>query len=143
MNDAAKPTALTAARVTLYFMGGLGYSKIEASSVSLALIAYAQYASAVEVKFVPKGARKERGFVQTFQPSLIVLDGWGHPDPDGIWDESTKREGDGYSTVQAKYRSCDPRWASDFGTKLAGYLESSGAHVLADYRGHNAMRAAA
>lgn len=129
-------------RATLYVRGMISIVKVEVSSVSTEVGAYAQYVSAVTVRYVPKGARKARGNVETYAPSTVILDGWGHPDPAGMWDESTKQtDANGTGTLRSRYSSCDPRMAADFDTMLSGYLAKTSAKVICDLRGHNAMRA--
>jgi hypothetical protein len=122
----------TAGRCTIYFRHdmGMGVTKVECRSAEWGEVSYAQYDNAVAVRFVPKGKQRTRGIVETFQPECIILDGWGHPDPDPKEDESTRREGNGVSSVRCKYSSSDPRWMSALRTKLAGRA------VLRDFQGH-------
>lgn len=127
----------TAEKATLYIRGGLGnVVKVECRRVEITRRAYAQYSSAIEYRFVPKGARRERGAVETYRSSLLVLEGHGHPDPDGIWDESSRKdEGSGVSSVRARYSGHDPRWESDFGAMIDAHIQETGAKVVWDTRG--------
>ena len=76
-----------------------------------------------------------RGFVQAYGPSLVVLEGWGHLNPDGMWVEE-RVMGD-VTTSESRYSSCDPRWQSDFDSKLEAYLADKPATVvLHDFRKH-------
>lgn len=134
-------------RVTIYFRGGLGaISRVECRTAEVRVRGWAQYPAAVECRFVPKGARKERGFVQSYRPSLLVLDGWGHPEPDGMFDESQaevrQTRAGTVTSVMARYSACSDGWQRDFDAMVADYLERSGARVLADFRGHDPMREA-
>ncbi len=114
---------------TLYHNGMLGFSAIECKEVSIVIGKYAQYPSAVHVTFVPKGKRKDRGFVQTFEPSVVVAAGFGNPDPQNMVPISN----DGVVAVsRSKYSSCDSRWISDFQAEILPKLE-----VLFNAIGHN------
>lgn len=75
MNNVIKK--LAAQKATLYFLGGMGYTKVEARSWATDVAPYAQHAAAVFFAFIGKGQRNPRGAVQTFQPSLVVLEGCG------------------------------------------------------------------
>jgi hypothetical protein len=120
-------------RGTLYlrseFLGN--YIRVEARNIEITIRPYAQYASAVEVRFVPRGARKVRGFVQTSYPSLVVLEGWDHFEP-----------ADAYrpSVVGGKVSAhlCHSEgWSRDFAAELDAYLAGNRAKVAADFRNHN------
>lgn len=115
-------------KVTMYFGSdfGMGIVKIEATRCDVEIKPYAQYAAGVFVEFVPKGKRKPRAFVQGYKPSLVVLEGWGHPDPESPWEPAVER-GNGVSVQQSRYSACDPRWQGDFDAKLGAYLEATAA----------------
>ncbi len=123
--------------VTMYFRSEMGFGmvKIEAKSCTIEVKPHAQYAAGIYVEFIPKGKRKARCFVQAYSPSLVVLDGWGHPDPESPWEPVVER-GNGVSVQVGRYSACDPRWQGDFDAKLSAYLEASGATMLHDFRGH-------
>lgn len=125
-------------KVTVYVRSefGMGVNRIEATRLSVEVRPYAQYPAGIKVTLLPKRMRKQRGFTQAYGPSLVVLEGWGHPEPDGMWDPaSEKTEGD-VTTSRARYSACDPRWQSDFDMKIDAYI-ASGATVLYDFRKHN------
>lgn len=122
---------------TIYYKGGYGMAKIECRELLIETGPYAQYEQAVFVTFIPKGSRKPRAFVQTYQPSLVALVGHGHLDPDDPM-LPLREVGDGVSVSRGRYLSCDPRWNSDFDAKLATYLGARGIALVADFRGHNA-----
>lgn len=124
-------------RVTLYFRGGFGMAKVEATSLSVVVKPHAQYAAGVYVEYVPKRARKARCFVQAYRPSLVVLAGWGHPDPDSPFLPPEKTDDPDVTLAVGRYSSCDPRWESDFDAKLSAYLAKTGVTVLHDFRGHD------
>lgn len=122
-------------KVTMYFQGMLGVSKVEATTCAVEVKPYAQYTRSVHVEFVPRGKRKARSFVQSYKPSLLVLEGWNHPDPDSMF-LPAEDHGD-VMVAHGRYSACDPRWQGDFDTKIAAYLERSSAKVVHDFRGHD------
>jgi hypothetical protein len=126
---------ITTGKATLYTRNGFGaITRIEVKQASIEIRQYAQYNHAVECRFRKPRQRVDRGFVQTFQPDLLVLDGWGHPAPGAAF-ESVSESAD-CSVSRARYSACDPRWARDFNAQIDAYLARSGARVVADYRGH-------
>lgn len=89
---------------------------------------YAQYPSAVFIKYIDKGARKPKGFWQSYNPYLVILDGWQKIENQGMWGTPTRDEETGITTQVAKYASFDERWSKDF--DAATTLEN----IIADYR---------
>lgn len=142
---APKPAHFTSTgRFTLYMLGGMGLAiqRIEVKHLELTMRKFAQYESAVSVKVIPRGARKVRGFVQDSRPTLVVLEGWDHIKPDGMWSKTvTDTAADG--VARETTRSCfDPSIETDFAAQLTAYLAANtGVKVVADYRGHNPYRA--
>lgn len=131
-----KTPELIREKVTLYYRGGMGaYHKAEASAYYIEIGPYAQYGQAVFCYLIPKGGRSVRSFVQTFQPSLVVLKGWNHFEPDSMMLPAEKH-GD-VETSRGRYSMCDPRWDSDFSARLE--TKALGCRMLHDFRGHNAM----
>jgi hypothetical protein len=130
----------TYTNVTLYAPLGVmstNIVKVECRTLRIEVKPYAQYAAAVHLYFVPKGSRRERSCVETSCPAVIVLDGYKQMDPDGIYDESTRKTTGNVSTVRARYLSCDPRWQSDFDVKLAEHVAEGKGKIVADFRGHD------
>ena len=122
-------------KVTIYCRSefGMGICKIEARLVEHGTRPCAQYASVPFVTYRPKRARKDRQILQaTRRPSLLIVKGWNAPDPDSMWDESTRTEGNGVSSVRGRYSACDPRWQADFDAMMA----RQDVEIVADYRGH-------
>lgn len=119
--------------VTMYvrseFLGRM--VKIECRACEIQIAPFAQYRKAVRARFLPKGKRAWRVLDETFRPTLLVLEGHGHPDPDEGWSKVTD------TVSRARYSSCDPRWQSDFSTMIDAYIAESGTKVVADYRGHD------
>lgn len=129
--DRQGPEHLEATKVTLYALGTFGTRKLEATHVKIWTGKYAQYSAAVFVEYVPKRARKPRQFVETFEPRLIVLDGFGHPE------EPDRLDRDEHGNARTRWTSCAPEWAHHFDRDFAPYLQRLGSRVLADYRRHN------
>jgi hypothetical protein len=134
-----KTQALPRQKVTLYFRGEFfgNYQKVEASALNIEIRNYAQYSSAVSATFTPKGARLPRGKWFTYEPSLVVLAGWGHFEPAPMMAE-TGEEVAGVAVSESRRTACDDGWAVEFREMLAAYIEKTGARVLHDFHGHNA-----
>ncbi len=126
-------------KVTIYFRGEMmgNYHKIEARNYFAGTTSYAQYPAAVQFAWVPKGSRSARGSVQTFQPSLLILDGHGHPDPASMFGE--KEDRGGVTIQRGRHSSCSPEWTSEFDAMIDAHVAATGAKVLADFRKHNPM----
>lgn len=129
---------LTHQKITLYRRTMLGYTKVECTKWSHAVRKYAQYESAVEVRFVPVRKRKPRYFMETSHPSTIILEGHGHPDPDSAWGEAEVSE-NGVVSHTARHSGFSPEWDNEFNTKIDRYLAESSAKVLLDLRKHNSL----
>ncbi len=120
--------------ITAYFQGGMGMGiiRVEGRLKDIGTRKYAQYNGAAYLHMIPKRKRKVRGYLQTYNPYMLVLAGVGHPNPeDGF--NIIKDDGD-VVVKQSKYMSFDPRWKEESDVQLDGYLENSEAIVLADYR---------
>lgn len=114
-------------------LGGMGYFKIEANAFGHCTRPYAQYRSAVSIAFVRKGERRVRRTVHTYEPTIVVLDGWDHPDPDGAWTDVSETESVGRHTGFA------PEWSAEFSVKIDTYIASGHGKVVCDYRGHKSL----
>jgi hypothetical protein len=135
-----QPTELALDKATIYSENsfGMGYSKHEVRALKIHAAPYAQYSSAIHVQFVPKGARRGRSFTQTYKPTLVVLDGWGHtlapPSMFGTPEVSPR----GLVVRQGRHSGFSDEWGNEFRAQLAAYLESNpGARLMADYHGFN------
>lgn len=132
-----KMTEMITRKVTLYFRGEMmgNYHKVEARAYFAGTTKHAQYPAAVQFAWVPKGSRAARGQVQTFQPSLVILDGHGHPDPAPMMGE--KEDQGGVTVQRGRHSSCSPEWTSEFNEMIDAHIVATGACVLADFRKHN------
>lgn len=120
-------------KATIY-MGDLwGYDRVEASNVTWRFESYAQYENVGRVEYTPRGKRKRKTAMATATP-VIILEGWGHPDPPRKW--GPIEQFDEFTTTQTTRRlACDPEWEHEFQAFLDGYLAGSGTRVLQDFRG--------
>lgn len=125
-------------RVTIYVASqlGLGIVKIEASAFAHKVGPCAQHGAAVHFAFVPKGGRSERTSVEPTHPSLLVLDGWGHPDPDDVWTEAAPTCSPDVTVQTGRHRSFSPAWRTEFASKIDPYIAAGRGRVVADYRAH-------
>jgi len=99
----AKPTG---PKVTIYFKAVLGIGKKEG---------IVQYASKHRVQFMAKGARTRASVIDSYySPFFLVVAGWGHPEPDSMWDPAKTSTSGGVTTQHGRYTSTDPRWVDDF-----------------------------
>lgn len=133
-----KVSDLITKKVTIYFVGEMmgNVHRIKARAFYYQTGSYAQYPAAVEAVFIGKGKRTPRGIVQTAYPSLLIVEGWDNPEPDGIWAEE-KVTGDGVTTARGRYSSCDEGWRRDFDAKINPLIASGAIKVIADFRKHN------
>ena len=137
MNATTHSAKIQHGKCTLYFAGLMGIVKVEAKDASTDVRPYAQYARGVYCAFRRARERLARGFVQSFQPSLLILEGWGHPEPDGIFEDAPAVAAGEAVSQRGRYASCDPRWSSDFNGQIDAYIAKTGTKVLADFRGHD------
>jgi len=121
-------------QVTIYRSGEMFGSifKTEGTLIECGLQKYAQYDAAPFVKFIPKGKRTGRGFVQGYKPYVVILKGVNHPEPQGMF--KTIRETDEVTVRQSIYSSFDDRWKTDFDEVLNAYLEKNPDCVIMDVR---------
>lgn len=129
-------TQLVHRKATIYMRGEFmdNIHKVEVTQLAILIGKYAQYDGAIGVYFVPRGKRNIRLKIETSNPTyLLVLDGWGHPDPSSPYVTTQKTPGAIVST--GRYFAHDPRFKTDFDRSIGPYLHR--AHVLADLRGSN------
>jgi hypothetical protein len=81
-----------------------------------------------DVVFIKKRGRTECTVMSFYSSFWMVVDGWGHPEQDGLFLPATRSETSG-EVARGRYRSCDPSWVRDF-------LASAGAELkpIAMYR---------
>jgi hypothetical protein len=136
MDGSTDLVPITFGKATIYRAGGfMGIVKTEVREGSILLQPYAQYKEAAVLRYKQPRARNLRG--STITPTgtsgifLLVLEGWGHPDPDSMFGEAQTSES-GLEFREGRYSMCDPRWESDFDTLIEPHLAT--ATVLYDGR---------
>lgn len=127
-------------KVTIYSQSefGMGVRRCEAKLEDVRVHKYAQYERGITATFIPKGKRKARQLTQAYGPNMVILEGWGHPEPDSMFlpEEPSNVNPEDVMVARGRYSACDSRWQSDFNGKLAAHVERTGAKVLYDFRGH-------
>jgi hypothetical protein len=129
-------TEKTFGKCTMYTRTAFGYTRKEVTVLTINIKPYAQYPSAVHVMYKEPRQRSLRGFVQTYQPNLVVLDGWGHPDPSSAFTEE-EVDSDGVTRSLSRHRSFSEEYCKEFSSFLNAYKEKTKVNVLADFRFHN------
>lgn len=135
-------STLDAAECTYYRIEAFGAKRVECKWLRVRVQSYAQYPRALRVEYLPKGKRKALGFMETLHPSLLVLRGYGHPEPGNAFTpERVEAHPGGFVRTSMTRHSCyAPEWRIEFNATMAPYLEEHPGHVLADYRGHDSHR---
>lgn len=89
----------------------------------------------IYVEFVPRRGRKVQGGVQSSKPTLVILNGWGHPDAPNCWIDK------GNGLFSARHTLFASEWRIEMDAFLADYLRvSPSVVVLADYREDQSSR---
>ena len=90
----------------------------------------AQYSAAVHASFVVKGQRKRRGLIETYNPSLIVLEGWVNVDVGDMFGEGVTENGT--TAKMSRHLGFSDAW----GEEARAAVKASGAKVVRDFWGH-------
>jgi hypothetical protein len=120
-------------KVTIYTRGTHGnVEAIKARIIAHGRRKWAQHDDAPGVTYIPKGAHYPRGFtLSPRDPLLVIVRGWKHTrtvQPDTLY--VARLDSYPVQTLRARYAGNDPRWVSDFRSKL----KRSTCDVIADYR---------
>jgi len=120
-------------KITIYstsdFMGNV--TKIEGTFNDMGQKDYAQYNAAPFITFTPRGKRTAYIKRATYNPYLLVIEGWGHPQPADFLNEGTT-DANGTTVRESRYRSFDDGYKTDFDSIINPYL--SGKDVIMDIR---------
>lgn len=124
-----------AGKATVYFktefLGDV--QKVEVREVAAVRKPWAQYDGAVEVTFKKPRQRKARQLLGSYRPFIVVLDGWGHPNPTDSYDWS--KSSTGCTVGTSRYSSFSDGYLTDFDDLLAEYFANHPeVVVLGDYR---------
>lgn len=121
------------AKATLYKLGFMGFERIEARDVEIEFVEHAQYRNAVQVEYTPRGKRKRARFIETDQPTLVVLEDWGHPE---FQNYKPPVQSGRLITTELRFAPFSQEWIDAFSAFLDEYLTSSSGKLLEDYRNH-------
>lgn len=133
-----KPTQ----KVTVYrkseFCGNI--VKTEMKLIEFGIESYAQYDSCPFVVGVPKRKRSAYKMLESYNPYMIIVDGWNNIEPNGLYEGGKDLGGaEGVTVTQAKYSSCSDGYAKDFDSIIDFLIADKSVKVLADYRGHDSQ----
>jgi hypothetical protein len=104
----------TLAKATLLFKQNMShsYTVVRARDVKVFVAPHAQHARGVYCGFTVRGARRVQAFVEGFQPTLIVVDGW--PDVSLAGDcHAPTDAGNGVTVAKGRALSCSPMWGHE------------------------------
>ncbi len=125
-------TAKTYENVTLYRSGSMmgNYTAVRCKRVRV-WVKRCGYGGGwvVNVMYLEKGKRKERGFSQSSDYSIVIADGWKCPEPAGIFGDAT-RTASGLTVQAGRYSAFSDGWRADFTRDVLPACT-----VLADYHG--------
>lgn len=130
--------------VTIYTVNGFGSISMSIGTlIELGKQVYAQYNNAPYIKYtriarptvvgIPKGKRKEVGYIKGYKPFLVVLKGFNHPEPNSMFNKAIKQPS-GLITSKSTYSSFDERYITDFNEGFNSYLEANKDLILMDVR---------
>jgi len=111
----------------------VGYQRIEATQVQYEIVPSMQDEQGVRVQFIPRGKRQVCEIVEDSDPTLVILDGWGHPEIQPWYDKEIDSR-TGAVLRKARYPFAAEEWQQEFDEFLQKYLAESSSLVLADYR---------
>jgi len=126
-------------KVTIYHKGRGG--NILRSEGTLASIW--EMPSGSNVGYIPRGSKKEDMVMSYYSPFWMVVEGWGHPKPEGLYDPGEGQTEVGVaphwgpfsigsvSTGRSRRMSTDPAWVTNF---YNGLFEKLRAKIIAVYK---------
>lgn len=119
---------------TLYIQSKLGnIYKVEAREVEVLRRQFDKWPSAVDCHFKAPNKKNWHRYRQGYRPYLVILDGWGHPNPPPEWIDI--KEDSECSVSQTRHSSCSEQWIANFDVWLSNYLKNNpSVKVLGDYR---------
>jgi hypothetical protein len=117
--------------ITIYQTAGfMGVQKYEGKLVDFGTKKYAQYDNAPFISYIPKGKRKAIGFIKTYQPYIVVIEGHNHLDTLDAFKAPVITPG--LIVKQSKYLSFDERYKTDFDGLLTEYIKDK--KIIMDVR---------
>lgn len=124
-------------KATIYRQGemfGGAPRGIEVKAFNFAVAPYAQYQKALHVYYIPKGKLNPRHFVDGYQPTTIIIEGWNHPAEAGATYHPARKTESGAIVSQSRYLAHDPRYTAEGKDFMDQYLKTSRAKVIIDFR---------
>jgi hypothetical protein len=135
MNNAAQVIpSETLSKATIYSQGMFGYSSVEVNDLDVTLGKWAQYDNAVHLTYRKKRARSRVCQTLSYQPSGVVVEGWGHPKFNNFGTPQVSESGTGFT--QGLHMSCSPKWAGS----LDAFLKANDMTPVVDFDGFNTYR---
>lgn len=120
---------MSSQKVTILTRGGMGNIVVtHAKLVEHGRTPYAQYADAPFVKYIKKGARKVTGSAFSYDPYLVILEGWQDIQSQELFRPATISS-TGAIVSHGKFSSVDTGWEREFES------ENELTGIIADYRG--------
>lgn len=116
--------------VTICLKSTFGVNQIQCKSASIKIRPYAQYNNAIELRYIPKGKRKEIGVIITYNPYLLILKGFVNLEYSAF---EKVESSENFTITKSKYSCFSDNYTKDF-DKL---LESTKNEILKDLRNHN------
>lgn len=134
-----QPISLALAKATLVFQSeyGMGHHVVHVRDLVVEVRPYAQYRQAIRCGFVPKGKRNRRGLTQTYEPSLVVLDGHVDVAAANLWGEETVTAS-GATVQRGRASAFSESWDNEADAAVAAAM-AAGARVVGDYRGFKTL----
>lgn len=113
---------------------GMGYVKTELWLKEVGFMKYAQYNNAPYVVGTPKRKRTAYRWIKGYDPKMIVLEGWGHPDPPSGFTNPVVDPVTGWDVKRSKHLCFDEAYDVEFDEELDSYLRENAVQVLFDTR---------
>ena len=114
--DTPPTTARKYTNVTIYrsgeFMGNYHGIRCKSATVWTGKVGYGG-GWCVNVTYMEKGKRKERGFSQSSHYSIVIADGWKCPEPAGMFGAARTTE-TGLTVSEGRHSSFSDGWRADF-----------------------------
>ena len=103
---------------------------------SLGYMQYAQYSKVPFVIVKPK--RKQRFFKMKsagYKPFMIVVEGWGNPEPDSLYGAPKPADKNGTTISEGRHIGFGSGWTKDFNSQIGLFLANNPGKILLDDRG--------
>jgi hypothetical protein len=124
----------TISKATLYKLDLFGYIRTEVRELTVEFVKYAQYRKAIKVEFIGKGKRKRKDLLETSESTLVILEGWGHPEFEN--NKPSTQSGQIIYT-ETRFPPFSQEWKEAFDMFLNEYLTKTSSKVFRDYRNHD------